>query len=101
MGNSTNVNITVKITIYYIGIFYNPTPKPTHHSNFSEFLHFQSFCIQIYKLVSSWGPKKYSHKVNLLVLLYLWGHLVPIMGREGKWCVAKYGDPYSEFVLCI
>ncbi len=21
--------------------------------------------------------------------------------REGKWCVAKYGDPYSEFVLCI
>ncbi len=20
---------------------------------------------------------------------------------EGKWCVAKYGDPYSEFVLCI
>ncbi len=22
-------------------------------------------------------------------------------GGEGKWCVAKYGDPYSEFVLCI
>ncbi len=26
-------------------------------------------------------------------------------GRErkekGKWCVAKYGDPYLEFVLCI
>ncbi len=21
--------------------------------------------------------------------------------RKGKWCVAKYGDPYSEFVLCI
>ncbi len=20
---------------------------------------------------------------------------------KGKWCVAKYGDPYSEFVLCI
>ncbi len=20
---------------------------------------------------------------------------------RGKWCVAKYGDPYSEFVLCI
>ncbi len=20
---------------------------------------------------------------------------------SGKWCVAKYGDPYSEFVLCI
>ncbi len=22
-------------------------------------------------------------------------------GGKGKWCVAKYGDPYSEFVLCI
>ncbi len=22
-------------------------------------------------------------------------------GERGKWCVAKYGDPYSEFVLCI
>ncbi len=21
--------------------------------------------------------------------------------REGKWSVAKYSDPYSEFVLCI
>ncbi len=21
--------------------------------------------------------------------------------KKGKWCVAKYGDPYSEFVLCI
>ncbi len=21
--------------------------------------------------------------------------------RKGKWCVAKYGDPYLEFVLCI
>ncbi len=20
---------------------------------------------------------------------------------EVKWCVAKYGDPYSELVLCI
>ncbi len=20
---------------------------------------------------------------------------------KGKWCLAKYGDPYSEFVLCI
>ncbi len=28
-----------------------------------------------YKLVLSWGPKKYPHKVNLLVLLNLWGHL--------------------------
>ncbi len=25
------------------------------------------------------GDLKYSHKVNLLVLRYLWGHLVPIM----------------------
>ncbi len=26
------------------------------------------------------------------------------MGRGSpivKWCLAKYGDPYSEFVLCI
>ncbi len=22
-------------------------------------------------------------------------------GKERKGCVAKYGDPYSEFVLCI
>ncbi len=21
--------------------------------------------------------------------------------RKVKWCVAKYGDPYLEFVLCI
>ncbi len=30
-------------------------------------------------------------------------HEFPKGGREGegKWCVAKYGDPYSEFVLCI
>ncbi len=38
-------------------ILFNPTPKPTHHSDLSAFLYFQSFCI-IYKLVSSWGPKQ-------------------------------------------
>ncbi len=39
---------------------------------------------------------------------YLWKDIMHTMyiintykGREGKWCVAKYGDPYSEFVLCI
>ncbi len=24
-----------------------------------------------------------------------------VMEGKGKWCVAKYGDPYLEFVLCI
>ncbi len=70
MANSTNVNITVKITIY-IPVFYKTTPKPTHHSKLSACFHFQSFCM-FYKLVSLWRPKKYSHKVNLLVLLYFW-----------------------------
>ncbi len=38
----------------------NPTPKPTPHRKLSAFLDFQktSFCM-IYKLVTSWGPKKW------------------------------------------
>ncbi len=32
---------------------------------------------------------------------YLILHLQHFPKREGKWCVAKYGDPYLEFVLCI
>ncbi len=29
-------------------------------------------------------------------------HQSTLKGKgKGKWCVAKYGDPYSEFVLCI
>ncbi len=71
MPNSTNVNITVKITIYIP--VYSITLRITRIS-------ILTFSITLYDLsLFHHGDLKYSHKVNLLVLRYLWGHLVPIM----------------------
>ncbi len=38
---------------------------------------------------------------NKLEYIYLTRKQYSIGGGGGKWCVAKYGDPYLEFVLCI
>ncbi len=53
MANRTNVNITLKITIYIP--LYSIT-LPLNLRDTQNFLHFQLFCM-IYKLISSWGPK--------------------------------------------
>ncbi len=66
--------------LYFLTPYPNPTPKSTPHTKLSAFLHFQntSFCM-IYKLFPH-GDQEMSPQVqNLLVLLSLWGHNVPIV----------------------
>ncbi len=56
------------------------------------------FCLQLY-------TEKYCVYIIFIILkhLYFVNYYIKHKkrGRERKWCVAKYGDPYSEFVLCI
>ncbi len=78
MANSTNVNITVKITLY-IPVY--STILPLNLCITQNFLHFYIFNHSVRFICFIMGPKQYSYKVNLLVLLYLWGHLVPIIGN--------------------
>jgi len=61
---------------YFLSPYTNPTPKPTPHRKLSAFLDFQytPFCV-IYKLDSSWGPKKCPHKVKIYWYSYLCGDI--------------------------
>ncbi len=93
MANSTNVNITVKNNNIHTCIFYNPTPKPTHHSKLSAFLHFQSFCM-IYKLVSSRTPK------NLPIRLEFTGITI-LVGTYGPHSVGNTSTQTHTASVCI
>ncbi len=39
----------------------------------------------------------------MLILVHFKPYLIRLIrkGKDRMWRVAKYGDPYSEFVLCI
>ncbi len=82
--NSTNNNI-------HTCIFYNPTPKPTHHSKLSAFLHFQSLCM-IYKLV---GDLK-----NIPIRLEFTGITI-LVGTFGPHNVGNTSTQTHSLWICI
>ncbi len=80
----------------------------TNYIKFKPLPHLTLLCIG-YDIViaavnfSVWNIKAISHSKQAQAY---WSAGRPYTsGKEGrkggKWCVAKYGDPYSEFVLCI
>ncbi len=69
-------SIGVMVFILYKLYFLSPYPKPTPHTKLLAFLDSQntSFCV-IYKIVSSWGPKKCPYKVNIYCYCYACGDI--------------------------
>ncbi len=75
-GLSIGVMVFILYKPHFLSPYTNPTPKPTPYRKLSAIsdCQYTPFCV-IYKLVSSWGPKKCPHKVKIYWYYYTCGDI--------------------------